>query len=104
VSLVNDEYAHGALPKLYGAPAYARPKLELMPQERPFDPDDLPLESARTDDEPDLTQELTATPYTGAGREPVPVPASTSHEGSSVLRGRPFRIRFPGRSRDAGND
>jgi hypothetical protein len=35
------------MPRLYGAPAYARPP-RLMLSERPFDPDDLPLEADRT--------------------------------------------------------
>ena len=36
---------HVALPKLYGAPAYARPAAVAAEVEpRPFDPDDLPIE------------------------------------------------------------
>jgi hypothetical protein len=104
LSLVNEEHLHSAMPKLFGAPAYARPKVEVAPVERPFDPDDLPLESARTNDEQELTQQLTATPYASADREPVPVPAPIPSEASPSMRGRPFRLRFPGRSRDAGND
>ena len=40
---------HVALPKLYGAPAYARPP-RLVPGdvEKPFDPDDLPIEVEMT--------------------------------------------------------
>jgi len=34
------------MPRLYGAPAYARPR-RLAIAERPFDPDDLPIESLR---------------------------------------------------------
>jgi hypothetical protein len=41
------------MPKLYGAPAYARPPQPMVPT-RPFDPDDLPLEAYRADDEPSV--------------------------------------------------
>ncbi len=44
-----------ALPKLYGAPAYARPPKVAPETERPFDPDDLPIAAAQTDDEPAFT-------------------------------------------------
>ena len=39
-----DEHRHVALPKLFGAPAYARPPtVAANPMPRPIDPDDLPL-------------------------------------------------------------
>jgi hypothetical protein len=44
---------HVALPKLYGAPAYARPPRAIEVEDRPPDPDDLPLEAYRSDDDPD---------------------------------------------------
>lgn len=47
-----EEQHHIALPKLYGAPAYARPPRIVEPQPRPFDPDDLPLEAFRDLDGP----------------------------------------------------
>ena len=37
-----DEQQHVALPKLYGAPAYARPLPIVDATPRPFDPDELP--------------------------------------------------------------
>ncbi len=40
---------HVALPKLYGAPAYARPPGVAATVERPFDPDDLPIEAFQTE-------------------------------------------------------
>lgn len=46
-----DETRHVALPKLYGGPAYARPVVQLESSERPFDPDELPLVVAMTDEE-----------------------------------------------------
>jgi len=41
-----------ALPKLYGAPAYARPPKVVAEVERPFDPDDLPIAAQQTAAEP----------------------------------------------------
>ena len=49
---------HVALPKLYGAPAYARPAATVDPTPRPFDPDELPLEAVMTDEERDIAAEL----------------------------------------------
>ena len=46
----NDEH-HMALPKLYGAPAYARPAAPVVATPKPFDPDDLPLETYLTEEE-----------------------------------------------------
>ena len=46
-----DEIRHVALPKLYGGPAYARPVMLIESSERPFDPDELPLVVAMTDEE-----------------------------------------------------
>jgi hypothetical protein len=43
---VSNDYL-GAMPRLVGAPAYARPPRPVV-IDRPFDPDDLPLEAHRT--------------------------------------------------------
>ncbi len=40
-----------SLPKLYGAPAYARPPAPVEPSERPFDPDLLPLQVEQSEEE-----------------------------------------------------
>jgi hypothetical protein len=45
------EQHHLALPKLYGAPAYARPAAPVAHTTRPFDPDDLPLVAEMSDEE-----------------------------------------------------
>ena len=45
------EERHVALPQLYGAPAYARPPVPVVPAPRPFDPDALPLGVDLTADE-----------------------------------------------------
>ncbi len=47
---------HVALPKLYGAPAYGRPARPAAETPRPFDPDDLPIEAVRTDEERELIE------------------------------------------------
>ncbi len=52
-----EELRHIALPMLYGAPAYARPKAPIAQIERPFDPDDLPLQSFMTDAERALLEQ-----------------------------------------------
>ena len=68
--VTNEDQVHVALPKLYGAPAYARPKATpVATVDRPFDPDSLPLESQQTDAERELTNELAGAPLgrVGAG-------------------------------------
>jgi len=86
--VANDE-RHMALPKLYGQPAYARPTIvPVAPIERPFDPDDMPLEIAQTNEERELVAELAARDYEG-GEVGDPV---GGREGSPMLRGRPFRL------------
>ena len=91
----NDEN-HMALPKLYGAPAYARPIIiPVAPVDRPFDPDDLPLEVAQTEEERELAAQVTARPYSSDAGDPVAVGAASgggAREGSPMLRGRPFRL------------
>ena len=90
----NDDLGHSALPKLFGAPAYARPPVApVNPVERPFDPDDLPLEAELTGEELSLVGQLTGRPYGGAApSEPSPAP----RDGLRLLHGRPFRLRVPG--------
>lgn len=76
-----DETRHVALPKLYGGPAYARPVVQLESSDRPFDPDELPLVVAMTDEERAVIDEdrrLAAQAVAG------PPPA---------LQSRPFNLR-----------
>jgi len=47
---VSDEQ-HVALPHLYGGPAYSRPSRPVAEIPRPFDPDELPLEAERSDED-----------------------------------------------------
>jgi hypothetical protein len=58
-----------ALPKLYGAPAYARPPIKVQPTPRPFDPDQLPIQAHQTEDERRYAARLPAHAYrSGDGR------------------------------------
>lgn len=58
---------HVALPKLYGAPAYARPPSPVATVARPFDPDDLPIDAYMTDDERDFASSLPARAWAPGG-------------------------------------
>lgn len=49
---------HVALPKLYGAPAYARPTGHRSEAPRPFDPDELPIEAAMTEEDRVIAERL----------------------------------------------
>jgi hypothetical protein len=84
---------HVALPKLYGAPAYARPPRLAVDTPRPFDPDDLPIEAVRTDEERDL---LSIGPDDSQGG---------NGGGSAELRPRPLSLRaLAGRLRGPAPD
>jgi hypothetical protein len=67
VAVAYEERGVGALPRLYGAPAYHRPPRPLAaPVARPFDPDDLPIEAVRTEDvvAPDVApEEVPSSPW-----------------------------------------
>jgi hypothetical protein len=72
---------HVALPKLYGAPAYGRPRRAVDVTPRPLDPDDLPIAAYQTDEERELAERL---PHEGA---------TAARDGSGELKARPFRLR-----------
>ena len=99
----NDDRGHVALPKLYGAPAYSRPRVTpTQPVERPFDPDELPLTSELSSDEVVLVDQIVAHPYDGVASS-GDVPAT--RETRSMLWGRPFRLRgFGSHRKGRGND
>ncbi len=87
--MAKEEHVHVALPKLYGAPAYARPPIAAAaPVERPFDPDELPIESQQTEAERELARQLAASPWSSAASAEL----SSPREGSPMLRGRPFQF------------
>ena len=85
---------HVALPKLYGAPAYARPPRPAEVVERPFDPDDLPIEIEMTDEERDLLAGLPARSYApgGAVGQLAAVPA-TPRDLEPTLNPKPTSLR-----------
>jgi hypothetical protein len=78
VAVAFEERGVGALPKLYGAPAYQRRVVAAVaPVERPFDPDDLPLEAVRLDED-DATDLAEASTTSSAWADIVSVMASSS--------------------------
>ncbi|MBI3749254.1 MAG: hypothetical protein HY262_10490 [Chloroflexi bacterium] len=54
---------HVAHPRLYGAPAYARPPAAVAPTPLPLDPDDLPIAAAQTPAEQALAETLVGRSY-----------------------------------------
>lgn len=58
---------HIALPKLFGAPAYARPAAPIATAPRPFDPDDLPLVQYQNEDEREFSSAIAARAYAADG-------------------------------------
>jgi hypothetical protein len=85
-----EDQQHVALPKLYGAPAYARPPVvPVKPVERPFDPDELPIEAVQTDEERELARQLAA----GLPVVAAPVVAAPSGPGSPSNGSSPFLRR-----------
>lgn len=107
--MAKDEQQHVALPKLYGAPAYARPKvIPVAETPKPFDPDDLPLEAHQSADEREWTSALPARAYQPGGGVQLSGPhMRNGHESrtgaSGGLHGRPFRLRSLA-GRFLGND
>lgn len=86
------------MPKLYGAPAYARPPaLPVNPIDKPLDPDDLPLEAERTDDDLENVSQLQPRNYQSVATAEAAPP---DHDASKTLYGRLFRFRLPGRSQE----
>jgi hypothetical protein len=64
---------HMAMPRLLGAPAYARPPRLVIETPRPFDPDDLPLEAMRGPEDLALLSEATVQAHRD---EPILTPSS----------------------------
>jgi hypothetical protein len=86
---------HVALPKLYGAPAYARPAPPVEETPRPLDTDDLPIEAFRTSEEQELAQTLPV-PIVVDRTQPTAIP--TVHPARAArsrprLRPRPLSLR-----------
>jgi hypothetical protein len=88
---VPSEEHHVALPKLYGAPAFARPPRPAEEQPKPFDPDELPLEAERAPDEQELASRLVGPAYAPTVGD-LPLTSGHGH-GPGALEGRPLRLR-----------
>jgi hypothetical protein len=83
---------HIALPKLYGAPAYARPAPPVDETPRPFDPDDLPIEAAQTDEERELAANLPAHAFAPGGAH-LGADSRNGREARPELSPRPLSLR-----------
>ena len=83
---------HVALPKLFGAPAYARPAPTVDPSPRPFDRDELPIEAAMTDEERDIAESMPARAY-GIGPYQPMMGSAGNAGGDATLGARPLRLR-----------
>ena len=83
---------HIALPKLYGAPAYARPAPVVDETPRPFDPDDLPIEAIQTDEERELAASLPAHAYAPGGAR-LTTDGRSPRDGNPQLSPRPLSLR-----------
>ena len=80
-----------ALPKLYGAPAYARPPAPIDHTDRPFDPDQLPIQAWQTDEERQIAAAMPAHRYGSTALTGDPGNPMGSAPGG--LRPRRFRLR-----------
>ncbi len=91
-----DEH-HVALPKLYGAPAYARPSAPVATVPRPFDPDDLPIDALMTQDEREFASGLPARAWAPGGAiVEQPHASAHAHDGHpepAALRPRPLSLK-----------
>jgi hypothetical protein len=88
---------HVALPKLYGAPAYARPPRQAVAVvDRPLDPDDLPIEAIQTPEERELAATLPAHAYAAGGARGTGQAAAhpaTPNGQQPQLRPKPLSLR-----------
>ena len=82
---------HVALPKLYGAPAYARPPSYASTADRPFDPDDLPIEAYQSEDDRAFAATLPARAWAPGGTTLTGADAGTA--GQPRLKGRQLSLR-----------
>jgi hypothetical protein len=60
MAVAADPDPYFALPRLYGAPAYARPPRIVPETERPLNPDDLPIVADQTNEERAVAETLQA--------------------------------------------
>jgi hypothetical protein len=91
VIYVSTEEQHVALPRLVGAPAYARPRVHAETKPRPFDPDEMPITAFQTEDERDLLESLPPRAFAPGGIV-LEADGGSKPQGASLL-GRPFGLR-----------
>ena len=88
---------HVALPSLYGAPAYARPPRSAATVDRPFDPDDLPIEAFQSEEDRAFAASLPARAWAPGGGPIDGRDDGRAHDGSrdarGILHGRPLNLR-----------
>ena len=87
------EEQHVALPRLYGAPAYARPPGRIATAEKPFDPDDLPIEAFQSEEDRAFAADLPARAWAPGGISPDGRAGDRHHDEPRGLRGRPLSLR-----------
>jgi len=94
---VSIDEQHVALPKLMGAPAYARPApVAVATVPRPFDPDELPIEALMTQEDREFASSLPARAWAPGGTI-VDFEGRQTHDGqaqrSPELRPRHLKLR-----------
>jgi len=94
-SRVSIEEQHVALPRLYGAPAYARPpRATTATADRPFDPDDLPIEAFQDEEDRAFAASLPARAWAPGGVAIGDVDGTTADgQRQRHLRGKPLNLR-----------
>jgi hypothetical protein len=88
---VSIDEQHVALPRLYGAPAYARPPSMASTALRPFDPDDLPIEAFMTEEDRAFAATLPAHAWAPGGATLDSM--GNGPEGPNRLNGRQLNLR-----------
>jgi len=89
---VSIDEQHVALPRLYGAPAYARPQSYSATVERPFDPDDLPIEAYQSEEDRAFAATLPARAWAPGGADLRGNPSDRDH-GAPRIHGRQLSLR-----------
>jgi hypothetical protein len=90
---VSIDQQHVALPRLYGAPAYARPPRVAATPDRPFDPDDLPIEALQSEEDRAFAASLPARAWAPGGGPLDGSADGSSHDGGLSLHGKPLSLR-----------
>jgi hypothetical protein len=80
-------------PRLYGAPAYARPPAPVEESPRPFDPDDLPISATLTEEEKEWVESLPPDAFAPGGGVVIVDEEAPATSPDATLRPRPFFLR-----------